>query len=73
MESRLRYLRHWRKLGAKRSTLRGIALNQLEMVRLLDLREGSGKVPLAQVEAAARSSGRCHGSGGGASMRSRPP
>ena len=53
VESRLRYLRHWRKLGAKRSTLRRIALNQLEMVRLLDLREGSGKVPLAQVEAAA--------------------
>ena len=53
VESRLRYLRHWRKLGAKRATLRRIALNQLEVVRLLDLREGSGKVSLAQVEAAA--------------------
>ena len=53
VESRLRYLRHWRKLGAKRATLRRIALNQLEVVRLLELREGSGKVSLAQVEAAA--------------------
>ena len=53
VESRLRYLRHWLKLGAKRSTLRKMAINQLEMVRLLDLREGNGKVPLAQVEAAA--------------------
>ena len=53
VESRLRYLRHWLKLGAKRSTLRRIAINQLEVVRLLDLREGSGKVSLAQVEAAA--------------------
>ena len=38
-ESRLRYLRHWLKLGARRSTLRMIAINQLEVVRLLDLRE----------------------------------
>ncbi len=53
VESRLRYLRHWLKLGASRSTLRMIAINQLEVVRLLDLREGSGKVPLVQVEAAA--------------------
>lgn len=53
VESRLRYLRHWLKLGAKRSTLRKIAFNQVELVRLLDLREGSDKVPLAQVEAAA--------------------
>ena len=52
-ESRLRYLKHWLKLGASRSTLRMIAINQLEVVCLLDLREGSGKVPLAQVEAAA--------------------
>ncbi len=53
VESRLRYLRHWRKLGASRSTLRKIAINQLAVVRLLDLREGGGKVPLVQVEAAA--------------------
>ncbi len=52
-DSRLRYLRHWLKLGAKRSTLRKIAGNQVEVVRLLDLREGNGKVQLAQVEAAA--------------------
>ena len=53
VESRLRYLRHWRKVGARRWTLRMIAINQLEVVCLLDLREGGGKVPLAQVEAAA--------------------
>ena len=53
VESRLRYLRHWRKLGAKHWTLRKIAFAQVEVVRLLDLREGSAKIPLAQVEAAA--------------------
>ncbi len=35
-DCRLRYLTHWLKLGAARSTLRKIAGNQVEVVRLLD-------------------------------------
>ena len=50
---RLRYLTHWLRLGAKRTTLRKIACNQVAIVRLLDLRAGSGTVDLEQVEAAA--------------------
>ena len=50
---RLRYLTHWLRLGAKRTTLRKIACNQVVVVRLLDLREGSGAVDREQIEAAA--------------------
>ena len=53
VDGRLRYLTHWLTLGAQRTTLRKIASNQLEIVRLLDLREDSLKVHLGQIEAAA--------------------
>jgi hypothetical protein len=47
---RERYLIHLREAGAKRSTLRKCANDQLSLVRLLKLKEGS-RVHLSQIEA----------------------
>ena len=63
-EHRLRYLRHLKEAGARRSTLLKRANDQLSLVRLLDLREGD-RVSVSQIEAAAadwsRPGGRrCH-------------
>lgn len=63
-EHRLRYLQHLKDAGAKRSTLRRHANDQLSLLRLLDLREGD-RVSVSQIEAAAadwsRPAGRrCH-------------
>ena len=52
-EHRLRYLRHLKETGARRSTLRKVANHQLSVVFLLDLREGD-RVSIPQVEAAAK-------------------
>ena len=52
VEQRERYLRHLSELGARRSTLRKSANNQLNLVRLLDLQEGD-RIGIARVEAAA--------------------
>ena len=51
-EHRLRYLRHLKETGARRSTLQQVASEQLSVVCLLDLREGD-RVSISQVEAAA--------------------
>lgn len=51
-EPRARYLRHLNELGARRTTLRKSANDQLSLVRLLDLREGD-RVSIPQIEAAA--------------------
>ena len=51
-EHRLRYLRHRKETGAKRSTLRKAAIYQLSVVHFLDLKEGD-TVGVSQVEAAA--------------------
>lgn len=51
VEQRERYLRHLRKTGARRSTLRKCANDQLILVRLLKLRDGE-RVHLWQIEAA---------------------
>ena len=63
-EHRLRYLRHLKEAGARRSTLLKRANDQLSLVRLLDLREGD-RVSVSQIEAAtadwSRPGGRrCH-------------
>ena len=50
VEQRERYLIHLREAGAKRSTLRKCANDQLSLVRLLKLKEG-GRVRLSQIEA----------------------
>jgi site-specific recombinase XerD len=50
VEQRERYLVHLRAMGARRSTLRKCANDQLSLLRLLNLTEGS-KVSRAQVEA----------------------
>jgi integrase/recombinase XerD len=50
VEQRERYLVHLKQVGAKRSTLRKCANDQLSLVRLLKLKEGS-RVRLSQVEA----------------------
>ena len=50
-EHRLRYLRHLKEAGARRSTLLKRANDQLSLVRLLDLREGD-RVSVSQIEAA---------------------
>ena len=52
-EDRLRYLAHCAERGASRQTLRSIAVNQLTLVRLLDLREGE-RVSRSRIEVAAR-------------------
>lgn len=51
VEQRERYLVHLRATGARRATLRKCANDQLSLVRLLKLKEGS-KVRLSQIEAA---------------------
>ena len=50
VEQRERYLVHLRATGARRATLRKCANDQLSLVRLLKLKEGS-KVRLSQIEA----------------------
>jgi integrase/recombinase XerD len=50
VEQRERYLVHLRETGARRSTLRKCANDQLSIVRLLNLKEG-GRVRLSQIEA----------------------
>ena len=52
VEERLRYLVHCEASGARRSTLRAVAADQLNLVRLLDMQPGD-RVGIAQVEAAA--------------------
>ena len=52
VEPRERYLRHLAESGARRLTLRQIALDQVRLLHVLDLREG-GKVTVAQIEAIA--------------------
>jgi integrase/recombinase XerD len=49
-EQRERYLVHLRDAGARRCTLRKCANDQLSLLRLLDLKEGSS-VSLSQIEA----------------------
>ena len=51
-ELRERYLRHLAEAGASRLTLRRIALDQVRLLQLLDLRDGE-MVTVAQIEAAA--------------------
>ena len=50
VEQRERYLVHLRETGARRSTLRKCAKNQVSLVRLLDLKDG-GRVRVSQIEA----------------------
>lgn len=50
VEQRERYLVHLRETGARRTTLRKCANDQVRLVRLLNLKEG-GKVHLSQIEA----------------------
>src|ERR1700760_200997 len=50
VEQRERYLVHLRKTGARRSTLRKCANDQLSLVRLLNLKEGN-RVRHSQIEA----------------------
>jgi integrase/recombinase XerD len=52
VEQRERYLVHLRATGARRATLRKCANDQLSLVRLLNLKEGS-RVRPSQIEAAA--------------------
>ena len=52
VEPRERYLQHLAESGARRLTLRQIALDQVRLLHVLDLREG-GKVTVAQIEAIA--------------------
>ena len=52
-QDRLRYLRHCAEFGAKQGTLAKIANAQLNLVRLLDLKEGE-RVSVSRVELAAR-------------------
>ena len=50
VEQRERYLVHLKETGARRPTLRKCANDQLNLVRLLNLKEG-GRVRLSQIEA----------------------
>jgi integrase/recombinase XerD len=50
VEQRVRYLVHLRETGARRCTLRKCANDQLSLLRLLDLKEGSS-VSLSEIEA----------------------
>ena len=52
--SRLAYLRYRAELGAKPSTLRGIAAAQLNAIRYLDLAEDGKVTPCAIADAAER-------------------
>ena len=52
VEPRERYLRHLAESGACRRTMRIIALDQVRLLQLLDLREGE-KVTVARIEAVA--------------------
>ena len=52
LEERLSYLRHHAQEGARRGTLRAIAVHQANLVRLLDLHEGD-QVSVTRIEAAA--------------------
>ena len=52
LEERLRYLEHLSQTGARPYTLCRIAANQVDLVRLLDLRKGD-RVDAARIEAAA--------------------
>ena len=52
LEQRERYLVHLKATGARRSTLRKCANDQLSLVRLLDLKDGE-RVSRSQIEAAA--------------------
>jgi site-specific recombinase XerD len=52
VEQRERYLVHLRETGARRTTLRKCANNQVSLMRLLNLKEGN-KVYLSQIEAVA--------------------
>ena len=52
VEPRERYLRHLAESGASRLVLRQLALDQVRLLHILDLREG-GKVTLARIEATA--------------------
>ena len=52
VEPRERYLRHLAEAGASRYTLRQLALDQVRLLQLLDLREEE-KVTVAQIEALA--------------------
>ena len=52
VEDRLRYLQHLKDTGARRRTLRDNAVNQLSLVRLLQLKDGD-RVSVRQVELAA--------------------
>ena len=52
VEQRERYLAHLKATGARRSTLRKCANDQLSLVRLLDLKDG-GRVSRSRIEAAA--------------------
>ena len=51
-QHRVRYLRYLRDLGAKRLTLRKLAVDQLHLVHLLDLKEAQ-PISVAHIEAAA--------------------
>jgi hypothetical protein len=51
-EQRRRYLQHLKEAGARRSTLRKSANNQLSVVRLLELKEGD-RVRVSRIEAVA--------------------
>ena len=53
-DERLRYLRHYAQGGAKRGTLRAVAAHQVNLVYLLDLREGERVSESRIAEAAAR-------------------
>ena len=52
VEVRERYLVHHKETGARRSTLRNCANDQLSLVRLLNLKDGD-RVSRSQIEAAA--------------------
>ncbi len=56
-EERLAYLRHHAEAGARPSTLRGVAGDQITLIGLLDLRQGD-RVTAAQVKDAVGQSGR---------------
>ena len=51
-DERLRYLMHCAQEGTRRGTLRAIAAHQVNLVHLLDLREGE-RVSMTRIEAAA--------------------
>jgi integrase/recombinase XerD len=51
VEQRERYLVHLKETGARRTTLRKCASEQLSLVRLLELKEG-GRVRVSEIEAA---------------------